>query len=40
MQRRHYEDLGRKENFLDYNDYDEEETGLFTLKVIILESYI
>ena len=33
MQRRHYEDLGRKENlFLDYNDYDEEETGLFTTK--------
>jgi len=33
MQKRHYEDLGRKENlFLDYNDYDEEETGLFTTK--------
>ena len=33
MQRRHYEDLGRKENiFLDYNEYDEEETGLFTTK--------
>ena len=33
MQKRHYEDLGRKEHlFLDYNDYDEEETGLFTTK--------
>jgi DNA helicase-2/ATP-dependent DNA helicase PcrA len=33
MQKRHYEDLGRKENlFLDYNDYDEEETGLFSTK--------
>ena len=33
MQKRHYEDLGRKENiFLDYNEYDEEETGLFTTK--------
>ena len=33
MQRRHYEDLGRKLNlFIDYNEYDEEETGLFTTK--------
>ena len=33
MQRRHYEDLGKKINLpLDYNDYDEEETGLFTTK--------
>ena len=33
IQKRHYEDLGRKQNlFLDYNDYDEEETGLFTTK--------
>ena len=33
MQRRHYEDLGQKINLpLDYNDYDEEETGLFTTK--------
>jgi|TARA_R100001530_G_scaffold1351_2_gene2414 superfamily I DNA/RNA helicase len=33
MQRRHYEDLGKKINIpLDYNDYDEEETGLFTTK--------
>jgi len=33
MQKRHYEDLGRKEHlFLDYNDYDEEETGLFSTK--------
>lgn len=33
MQKRHYEDLGRKEQlFLDYNDYDEEETGLFSTK--------
>ena len=33
MQRRHYEDLGRKINLpLDYNDYDDEETGLFTTK--------
>jgi|TARA_B100000073_G_scaffold325346_1_gene309050 DNA helicase-2/ATP-dependent DNA helicase PcrA len=33
MQKRHYEDLGRKLNlFIDYNDYDEEETGLFTTK--------
>ena len=33
MQKRHYEDLGRKLNlFLDYNEYDEEETGIFTTK--------
>ena len=33
MQRRHYEDLGRKLNlFIDYNEFDEEETGLFTTK--------
>jgi len=33
MQRRHYEDLGRKLNlFLDYNEHDEEETGIFTTK--------
>jgi len=33
MQKRHYEDLGKKLNiFLDYNEYDEEETGLFTTK--------
>ena len=33
MQRRHYEDLGKKINIpLDYNDYDDEETGLFTTK--------
>ena len=33
MQRRHYEDLGKKIQIpIDYNDYDEEETGLFTTK--------
>ena len=33
MQRRHYEDLGKKINIqIDYNDWDEEETGLFTTK--------
>ena len=33
MQKRHYEDLGRKLNlFIDYNEHDEEETGLFTTK--------
>ena len=33
MQKRHYEDLGKKINVpLDYNDYDDEETGLFTTK--------
>ena len=33
MQKRHYEDLGKKLNiFLDYNEYDEEETGIFTTK--------
>ena len=31
MQRRHYEDLGKKINMrLDYNEYDREHTGLFT----------
>ena len=33
MQGRHYEDLGKKiKIFVDYNDYDEEFTGLFTTK--------
>ena len=33
MQRRHYEDLGKKIQIpIDYNDYDDEETGLFTTK--------
>ena len=33
MQKRHYEDLGKKLNiFLDYNEFDEEETGIFTTK--------
>jgi DNA helicase-2/ATP-dependent DNA helicase PcrA len=33
MQKRHYEDLGRKLNlFIDYNEHDQEETGLFTTK--------
>jgi len=33
MQKIHYEDLGRQINIpLDYNDYDDEETGLFTTK--------
>ena len=33
MQKRHYEDLGKKlKLFLDYNEYDEEETGIFTTK--------
>tara|TARA_R100000781_G_scaffold84635_1_gene52089 strand:- start:104 stop:1603 length:1500 start_codon:yes stop_codon:yes gene_type:complete len=33
MQKRHYEDLGKKLNlFIDYNEYDEEETGIFTTK--------
>ena len=31
MQRRHYADLGKKINMrIDYNEYDEEQTGLFT----------
>ena len=31
MQRRHYEDLGKKINMrIDYNEYDQEQTGLFT----------
>ena len=33
MQKRHYEDLGKKIQIpIDYNDWDEEETGLFTTK--------
>ena len=33
MQRRHYEDLGKKIQIpIDYNDWDDEETGLFTTK--------
>ncbi len=33
MQKRHYEDLGKKIKIpIDYNDWDEEETGLFTTK--------
>ena len=31
MQRKHYEDLGKKINIrIDYNEYDEEHTGIFT----------
>ena len=31
MQRRHYADLGKKINMrIDYNEYDEEQTGIFT----------
>ena len=37
MQRRHYEDLGKKTNYsLDYNEYDNEHTGLFTTKSDLL----
>ena len=37
MQRRHYEDLGRKSNLIvDYHEYDNEHTGLFTTKSDIL----
>ena len=33
MQRKHYEDLGKKINIrIDYNEYDEEQTGIFTTK--------
>ena len=33
MQKRHYEDLGKKIKIpIDYNDWDDEETGLFTTK--------
>ena len=31
MQRKHYVDLGNKINMrIDYNEYDEEQTGIFT----------
>ena len=37
MQRRHYEDLGKKANLIvDYHEYDNEHTGLFTTKSDIL----
>ena len=37
MQRRHYEDLGKKMNLiLDYHEYDNEHTGLFTTKSDLL----
>ena len=37
MQRRHYEELGKKTNYsLDYNEYDNEHTGLFTTKSDLL----
>jgi superfamily I DNA/RNA helicase len=37
MQRRHYEDLGRKMNLIvDYHEYDNEHTGLFTTKSDLL----
>ena len=37
MQRRHYEDLGKKINMrLDYNEYDREHTGLFTTNSYLL----
>ena len=37
MQRRHYEDLGNKTGYnLDYNEYDNEHTGLFTTKSDLL----
>ena len=33
MQRKHYEELGKKINIrIDYNEYDEEQTGIFTTK--------
>ena len=33
MQRQHYEELGKKINIrIDYNEYDEEQTGIFTTK--------
>ena len=36
MQRRHYEDLGKKNMIVDYNEYDNEHTGLFTTKSDLL----
>ena len=37
MQRKHYEDLGRKVGVIvDYHEYDNEESGLFTTKSDIL----
>jgi len=37
MQRRHYEDLGKKTGYnLDYHEYDNEHTGLFTTKSDLL----
>jgi len=37
MQRRHYEDLGKKTSYnLDYHEYDNEHTGLFTTKSDLL----
>ena len=37
MQRRHYEDLGKKTQYnLDYHEYDNEHTGLFTTKSDLL----
>ena len=37
MQRRHYEDLGKKTKYnLDYHEYDNEHTGLFTTKSDLL----
>ena len=37
LQRRHYEDLGKKTGYnLDYHDYDNEHTGLFTTKSDLL----
>ena len=37
MQKRHYEDLGKKMNMIvDYNEYDNEHTGLFTTKSDLL----
>ena len=37
LQRRHYEDLGEKTGYnLDYHDYDNEHTGLFTTKSDLL----
>ena len=37
LQRRHYEDLGKKTGYsLDYNEYDNEHTGLFTTKSDLL----
>ena len=38
MQRRHYEDLGKKrwDIIVDYHEYDNEHTGLFTTKSDLL----